>query len=84
MVFYVVFSDILASFHMATLFTKEVRSTGNRRELYLYFQGRLLYKAWYVDNQKQYGRLFHIGEGLTLAAKATRHDEARQATDFIP
>jgi hypothetical protein len=49
-VFYAVFSDILASFHMATLFTKEVRSTGNRRELYLYFQGRLLYKAWYVDN----------------------------------
>lgn len=69
---------------MAPFFTKEVRSTGNRRELYLYFRGRLLYKAWYVDNQKQYGRLFHVGEGLTLEAKATGHDEARGAIDFIP
>jgi hypothetical protein len=56
---------------MATSFTKEIRATGNRHELYLYFRGRLLYKAWYVDNQKQAGRVFHVGEGLTLAANAS-------------
>jgi hypothetical protein len=68
---------------MATLFTKEIRSTDNHRELYLYFRGRLLYKAWYLDNQKQYGRIVHAGEGLTLAAKATSHNEGRKETDFI-
>lgn len=51
---------------MATLFTKEVRSIGNRSELYLYFRGRLLYKAWYLDNQKQSSKLFHTGEGLKM------------------
>lgn len=56
---------------MAMLFTKEVRSTGNRSELYVFFRGRLLYKAWYIDNQKQYGRVSHAGEGLALATKAT-------------
>ena len=63
---------------MATLFTKAVRTTGNRRELYLYFRGRLLYKAWYLDNQKQYGRIVPAGEGRTLAAKATGHHEGPQ------
>jgi hypothetical protein len=63
---------------MATLFTKEVRSTGNRRELYLYFRGCLLYKAWYLDNQKQSSNLFHVGEGLTLEAPATDPDKERK------
>lgn len=63
---------------MAMLFTKEVRTTGNRSELYLYFRGRLLYKAWYLNNQKQYGRIVHAGEGLTLAAKAPSHHEGPQ------
>jgi hypothetical protein len=69
---------------MAALFTKEVRSTGNRRELYLYFRGHLLYKAWYLDNQKQSSRLFHDGEGLMLEAPITDPDKEQTGMDFIP
>ena len=69
---------------MATLFTKEVCSTGNRRELYLYFRGRLLYKAWYLDNQKQSSKLFHAGEGLASEAPAIEPDKERKGLDFIP
>jgi hypothetical protein len=55
---------------MATFFTRKVLSEGNRQELYVYFQGQLLYKAWYVAGRKRYSRLFHEGEGLTQEAKA--------------
>jgi hypothetical protein len=59
---------------MATFFTRKVLSEGNRQELYVYFRGHLIYKVWYVAGQKQYSRLFHEGEGLTLGAKASIHE----------
>jgi hypothetical protein len=55
---------------MATFFTQKVISEGNRHELYVYFQGQLIYKVWYVAGQKQYSKLFHAGEG----AKASVHE----------
>ncbi|MGI4969668.1 MAG: hypothetical protein ACRYGH_12000 [Janthinobacterium lividum] len=68
---------------MATLFTKEIRLTGNHRELHLYFRGRLLYKAWYLDNQKQSSKLFHAGEGMTLEVPITDPDKEQKGMDFI-
>lgn len=59
---------------MATFFTQEVLSKGGRKELYVYFRGRLIYKAWYVAGQKQYSRVFHEGEGLTLEARARANE----------
>jgi hypothetical protein len=55
---------------MATFFTQMVLSADNRQELYVYFQGHLIYKAWYVAGRKRYSKLFHEGEGLTQEAKA--------------
>jgi hypothetical protein len=50
-------------------FTQEVLSEGNRKELYVYFQGHLIYKAWYVAGRKLHSRMFHFGEGLTQRAR---------------
>jgi hypothetical protein len=62
---------------MATFFKQAVLTADNRQELYVYFRGRLIYKAWYVAGQKRYGRVFHVGEGLSQEAKANRSEEER-------
>ena len=62
---------------MATLYTQEFFSKDDRKELYVYFRGRLIYKAWYVAGQKRYSRVFHEGEGLTLGAKAGESEVMR-------
>lgn len=63
---------------MASFFTQAVRAADNRHELYVYCRGRLIYKAWYIAGQKQYGRVFHVGEGLSQGAKASRIEEERK------
>jgi len=68
---------------MASIFTQTVRAADNRHELYVYFRGRLLYKAWYLAGQKQYGRVFHEGEGLSQEAKASRTEEERTPATYV-
>lgn len=63
---------------MASFFTQAVPVADNRYELYVYFRGRLIYKAWYLAGQKQHGRVFHAGEGLSQGAKASRTEEERK------
>jgi hypothetical protein len=53
---------------VATFFTYQLVGSALRQELYVYYRGRLLYKAWYVAGQKQSSKLFHEGEGLTQGA----------------
>jgi hypothetical protein len=45
-------------------------------ELYVFREGRLLYKRWLASGHKPYGRVFHENEGLTqFAAEHRRNDE---------
>jgi hypothetical protein len=37
-------------------------------QLYVYFEGKLLYKRWY-NTARSYGKVFHENEGLTIKAK---------------
>ena len=60
---------------MASFFTQAVLAADNRHELYVYFRGRLIYKAWYSAGQKQHGRVFHVGEGLSQVAKTSSVEE---------
>ena len=48
---------------VAIFFTRKLVGTAPRQELYVYYRGRLLYKAWYVAGQKQYSKLFYEGKG---------------------
>jgi hypothetical protein len=50
-------------------FRKELVISAKGREIYLYFQGRLIYKQWQQHGQKVASRMFHEGEGLTQFAK---------------
>lgn len=50
-------------------FRREVIEHGKRKEIYLYFRGRLIYKQWQENGVKVASRLFHEGEGLTQLAK---------------
>jgi hypothetical protein len=63
---------------MASFFTQAVLAIDNRHELYVYFRGRLIYKAWYLAGQKQHGRIVHVGEGLSQEAKASRTEVERK------
>ncbi len=55
---------------MSSFFIQKVVADDKREELYLYYKGCLIYKAWYVAGHKQYGRVFHEGEGIASPAKA--------------
>jgi len=46
-------------------FSKEISENGIYKNLYLYFRGTLIYKAWFVRGQKTDSRTFHAGEGRT-------------------
>jgi hypothetical protein len=50
-------------------FRKEVLAHGKRKEIYIYFRGRLIYKQWQENGVKVASRVFHEGEGLTQFAK---------------
>jgi hypothetical protein len=63
---------------MASFFTQTVLAADNCHELYVYFSGRLIYKAWYIAGQKQHSRVFHVGEGLGQEIKASRIEEERK------
>jgi hypothetical protein len=63
---------------MASFFTQTVLAADNRQELYIYFRGRLIYKAWYIAGQKHYGSVFHVGEGLSQEAKANDTEEGKR------
>jgi hypothetical protein len=55
---------------MTSFLTQQFRSVDGQQELYVYYRGRLIYKAWYKGEQKQHGRMFHEREGLTQWATA--------------
>jgi hypothetical protein len=55
---------------MASFSTYKVVLDDKREELYLYYRGHLIYKAWYVAGQKQYSKVFYEGEGISNGAKA--------------
>jgi hypothetical protein len=46
------------------LFRKETREDGIYKEVYVYFLGALIYKAWFVRGVKTASKVFHDGEGL--------------------
>ena len=48
------------------LFVKEVVETGIYKEVYVYLQGSLIYKAWFKKGEKTASQIFHSGEGLAL------------------
>lgn len=46
-------------------FRKEISENGIYKEVYVYFRGALIYKAWFVRGKKTVSRMFYDGEGLT-------------------
>ena len=50
-------------------FRKEIVANSKSKEVYIYFQGRLIYKQWQENGRKIASRMFHEGEGLTQFAK---------------
>jgi len=50
--------------------TSMVRVYDEYGQMYLYFQGQLIYKRWGLKGGHNYGRVFHDREGLTLQTKA--------------
>ncbi|OGX90128.1 hypothetical protein BEN49_23865 [Hymenobacter coccineus] len=47
------------------LFRNKTFENGIYKEVYVYFRGALIYKAWFVKGKKTFSRMFHYGEGLT-------------------
>ena len=46
----------------------------NDNQLYVYFNGVLVYKRWMFPNTKFYGRVFHEQEGLTQYARKNKRN----------
>ena len=51
------------------LFRKEMREEGICKEVYVYFLGALIYKAWFFRGVKTVSKVFHEGEGLAQRRK---------------